>query len=134
MKRYVQTASNDYAIMLKQYKHHRKFKNRDDGELADLLEDLKNKGVPHDVYQDVNQGGCTVFYDSITGATSDDTEPEYCTTVGELVASLKQFPKNTRLASKIDWKRFTLCSVQVDAVSGSYGEQFVTVDPVDFGY
>ena len=130
MKRHIQTADNDYAIMLKQYKHHRKFKNRDDGELADLLDDLKNKGVPHDVYQDVNQGGCTVFYDNITAATSDDTEPDYCTTVGELIAALNKFPKNLALATKIDWRSFRQCNVQVDAVQGRY-QKFVTVDSVD---
>ena len=120
MKRHIQAADNDYAIMLKQYKHHRKFKNRDDGELADLLDDLKNKGVPHDVYQDVNQGGCTVFYDSITGATSDDTEPSYCITIGERIAALNKFPKNLALATKIDWRSFRQCSVQVDVVQGRY--------------
>lgn len=66
----------------------------------------------------------------ITAATSNDTEPDYCTTVGELVAALNKFPKNFRLATKISSQSFTPCSVQVDEVQGRY-EKFVTVDSVD---
>lgn len=69
MKRYIRAAEtqDDFKIMLQQYKHRRDFNNADDSELADLLADLKNKGVAHDVYQHKTGGGCTVFH--------DDTDP-----------------------------------------------------------
>jgi hypothetical protein len=66
----------------------------------------------------------------IIAATSDDTEPSYCTTVGELIAALNKFPKNLALATKADWKSFRQCNVQVDVVQGRY-QKFVTVDSVD---
>lgn len=64
----------------------------------------------------------------------EELDPVSCVTVGELIAALQKFPKDTRLASKIDWRRFTSCSVEIDVVSGNRGEKFVTVDSVDLGY
>lgn len=72
MKRYIRAAEtqDDFKIMLGQYKHRRDFNNADDAELADFLDELNNKGVAHDVYQHKTGGGCTVFYDDITGSSS----------------------------------------------------------------
>ena len=72
MKRYIRAAetSDDFKVMLTQYKHRRDFYNADDAELADFLDELNNKSVAHDVYQHKTGGGCTVFYDDIPGSAS----------------------------------------------------------------
>lgn len=76
MKRYIRAAEtqDDFKIMLWQYKHRRDFNNADDAELADFLDELNNKGVAYDVYQHKTGGGCTVFYDDITGSSSCTVE------------------------------------------------------------
>lgn len=56
-------SSSDYQIMKKSYKNSRKFTSQGDAEYLDFIDELDHKGVAHDQYGNIKDGGCTVFYD-----------------------------------------------------------------------
>lgn len=56
-------SSSDYQIMKKSYKNCRKFRSQGDAEYLDFIDELDHKGVAHDQYGNIKDGGCTVFYD-----------------------------------------------------------------------
>lgn len=55
--------TSDYQTMKKAYRNSRKFKSQGDVEYVDFINELDNKGVPHDQYDNIKDDGCTVFYD-----------------------------------------------------------------------
>lgn len=56
-------STSDYQMMKKSYKYSKKFKSQGDAEYVDFINELDNKGVPHDQYNNIKDDGCTVFYD-----------------------------------------------------------------------
>lgn len=56
-------SASDYQTMKKSYKYSKKFKSQGDTEYIDFINELDNKGVPHDQYNNIKDDGCTVFYD-----------------------------------------------------------------------
>ena len=51
--------------MKRQYKNRKSFKDREaeSGNIQDLIDDLKNKGVSYEIYEDTTDAGCTIFFD-----------------------------------------------------------------------
>lgn len=56
-------SSSDYQIMKTSYKNSRKFRSQGDAEYLDFIDELDHKGVAHDQYNNIQDDGCTVFYD-----------------------------------------------------------------------
>lgn len=65
-KRKVTSATDsEYALFKKTYSHSREFKDKDrqSGSIHDLIDELENKGISYEVYDNKTDNGCTVFYD-----------------------------------------------------------------------
>lgn len=56
---------SEYALFKKTYPHSREFKDKDkqSGNIRDLIDELENKGISYEVYDDKTDNGCTIFYD-----------------------------------------------------------------------
>lgn len=54
-----------YALFKKTYSHSREFKDKDkqSGSIRDLIDELKNKDISYEIYDNKTDNGCTVFYD-----------------------------------------------------------------------
>ena len=75
-----------YLRMKRQYKNRKSFKDREaeSGNIQDLIDDLKNKGVSYEIYEDTTDAGCTIFFDETDSVYSSfnynddvDTETEW---------------------------------------------------------
>ena len=65
-KRKVTSATNsEYALFKKTYSHSREFKDKDtqSGSIRDLIDELENKDISYEIYDNKTDNGCTVFYD-----------------------------------------------------------------------
>lgn len=65
-KRKVTSATDsEYALFKKTYSHSREFKDADkqSGNIRDLIDELENKGISYEIYDNKTDNGCTVFYD-----------------------------------------------------------------------
>ena len=72
-KQRVNTTS-DYALFKKTYSNSREFKDKDkqSGNIRDLIDKLENKGISYEIYDNKTNNGCTIFYDddgTITAAS-----------------------------------------------------------------
>lgn len=56
-----------YHQLSKIYPNKREFKDKskESGNLRDLIDDLENKGIEYEIYNDKTDNGCTVFYDKV---------------------------------------------------------------------
>ena len=63
---------NEYLRMKRQYKNRKSFKDREaeSGNIQDLIDDLKNKGVSYEIYEDTTDAGCTIFFDEMDSVYS----------------------------------------------------------------
>ena len=75
---------NEYLRMKRQYKNQKSFKDREaeSGNIQDLIDDLKNKGVSYEIYEDTTDAGCTIFFDETDSVYSsfnynDDVDTEW---------------------------------------------------------
>lgn len=57
-------ATSDYALFKKTYSHSREFKDKDkqSGDIRDLIDNLENKGISYEIYDNKTNNGCTIFY------------------------------------------------------------------------
>ena len=57
-------ATSDYALFKKTYSHSREFKDKDkqSGSIRDLIDNLENKGISYEIYDNKTNNGCTIFY------------------------------------------------------------------------
>lgn len=65
-KRKITSATNsEYALFKKTYSHSREFKDKDtqSGSIRDLIDELENKDISYEIYDNKTDNGCTVFYD-----------------------------------------------------------------------
>ena len=65
-KRKVTSATDsEYALFKKTYSHSREFKDKDtqSGNIRDLIDELENKDISYEIYDNKTDNGCTVFYD-----------------------------------------------------------------------
>lgn len=79
----VSNTYNEYLRMKRQYKNRKSFKDREteSGNIQDLIDDLKNKGVSYEIYEDKTDDGCTIFFDETDSVYSssdynDDSDLE----------------------------------------------------------
>ncbi len=74
MKKYIR--SNDYMMMKRNYKNMKEFRDKEkqSGELRDLLDRLDGSGVSYDIYDNNKTNGCTVFYDDINSSVCASRE------------------------------------------------------------
>lgn len=65
-KRKITSATDsEYALFKKTYSHSREFKDKDkqSGNIRDLIDELENKDISYEIYDNKTDNGCTVFYD-----------------------------------------------------------------------
>lgn len=55
----------DYAVLKQNYNTRKIFKNRDGGDVAELLDELNSKNIPYEQYLHKKDNGITIFYDKI---------------------------------------------------------------------
>lgn len=93
-KRKVTSATDsEYALFKKTYSHSREFKDADkqSGNIRDLIDELENKGISYEIYDNKTDNGCTIFYDddgTVTAASyggAFDIEDDQYFTKDEIV-------------------------------------------------
>ena len=59
------STNSEYALFKKTYSHSREFKDKDkqSGSIRDLIDELENKDISYEIYDNKTDNGCTVFYD-----------------------------------------------------------------------
>lgn len=79
-KRKITSATNsEYALFKKTYSHSREFKDKDtqSGSIRDLIDELENKDISYEIYDNKTDNGCTVFYDddgTVTAASINELD------------------------------------------------------------